>query len=81
MLFNGPLDRIIEQFCQDVNKNGWLVFRDADVNWEYVRALPSGEMVSTAGTHLGHNKPDKKGNKYIINLCAVAGKPVFDDDL
>jgi hypothetical protein len=28
---------------------------DAEVNWEKVRILPDGEIVSLAGTHLGHN--------------------------
>eukprot|EP00967_Tisochrysis_lutea_P089910 scaffold128341_cov32-Tisochrysis_lutea.AAC.1 len=31
--------------------------------------------VSTAGTHLGHNLPDAKGNRYCINLVSVAGRP------
>jgi len=45
------------------------------VNWDYVRVLSDGEAVSTAGTHLGHNLPDGKGNRYCINLVSVAGKP------
>jgi peptide methionine sulfoxide reductase MsrB len=50
-------------------------FRDNEVNWENVRVLPDGETVSTAGTHLGHNLPDKRGNRYCINLVCVAGTP------
>ena len=34
-----------------------------------------GEAVSLAGTHLGHNLPDRKGNRYCINLVSVAGTP------
>ena len=34
-----------------------------------------GEAVSMQGTHLGHNLPDRKGNRYCINLCSVAGNP------
>ena len=37
--------------------------------------LPDGETVSTAGTHLGHNIPDQRGNRYCINLCSVAHQP------
>jgi peptide methionine sulfoxide reductase MsrB len=37
--------------------------------------LPNGEAVSTAGTHLGHNLPDRTGNRYCINLVCVAGRP------
>jgi len=32
--------------------------------------------VSVDGTHLGHNLPDKFGNRYCINLVSVAGNPV-----
>ena len=45
------------------------------VNWDYVRVLPDGECVSVDGTHLGHNLPDAKGNRYCINLVSVAGNP------
>jgi len=43
------------------------------VVWENMRCLPKGEAVSLEGTHLGHNLPDKKGNRYCINLVSVAG--------
>ncbi len=36
--------------------------------------LPDGEAVSVAGTHLGHNLPDGKGNRYCINLVSVAAE-------
>ena len=37
--------------------------------------LPNGECISTAGTHLGHNLPDRSGNRYCINLVSIAGRP------
>ena len=41
-----------------------------------MRVLKStGEAVSATGTHLGHNLPDAKGNRYCINLVSVAGLP------
>ena len=46
--------------------------------WENVRCLENGEAVSLTGTHLGHNLPDGKGNRYCINLVCVAGKPAAD---
>ena len=49
--------------------------RDEEVNWDYVRCLPNGECISVTGTHLGHNLPDGKGNRYCINLVSVAGLP------
>ena len=45
------------------------------VVWENVRCLKNGEAVSVDGTHLGHNLPDSKGNRYCINLVSVAGLP------
>ena len=37
------------------------------VIWDNVRAIRGGEMVSLAGTHLGHNLPDWQGNR--LQLC------------
>jgi peptide methionine sulfoxide reductase MsrB len=44
--------------------------------WENMRVLENGESVSVDGTHLGHNLPDRGGNRYCINLVCVAGEPV-----
>ena len=41
--------------------------------------LPDGEAVSIDGTHLGHNLPDGKGNRYCINLVSVAGRPAMGE--
>ena len=38
-----------------------------------VRVLSDGETVSVNGTHLGHNLPDSRGNRYCINILCVAG--------
>jgi hypothetical protein len=38
-------------------------FRDAEVVWDNMRVLPNGEAVSVDGTHLGHNLPDRSGNR------------------
>lgn len=45
------------------------------VHWENVRTLKDNEVVSLSGSHLGHNLPDRKGNRYCINLVSVAGNP------
>jgi len=74
LLFRGPRDRTVEEFLSESRSHGWPSFRDAEVNWEYVRVLPGGETVSVDGTHLvGHNLPDGKGNRYCINLVCIAG--------
>lgn len=56
--------RSFEDFKRESQIHGWPSFRDDEVVWENVRVLPDGETVSTSGTHLGHNLPDRKGNRY-----------------
>lgn len=75
-LFIAPVGRTTESFFEESNYHGWPSFRDEEVVWENVRILKnSGETVSTGGTHLGHNLPDKKGNRYCINLVSISGNP------
>ena len=76
-LFVAPLGRTMAEFLAESETHGWPSFRDQEVVWENMRVLKStGEAVSADGTHLGHNLPDAKGNRYCINLVCVAGKPV-----
>eukprot|EP00640_Fibrocapsa_japonica_P007034 CAMPEP_0113944916 /NCGR_PEP_ID=MMETSP1339-20121228/37780_1 /TAXON_ID=94617 /ORGANISM="Fibrocapsa japonica" /LENGTH=162 /DNA_ID=CAMNT_0000950279 /DNA_START=30 /DNA_END=515 /DNA_ORIENTATION=- /assembly_acc=CAM_ASM_000762 len=74
-LFVAPRGRTFDDFVQESKAHGWPSFRDEEVNAEFVRVLSNGEAVSIDGTHLGHNLPDRKGNRYCINLCCVAGRP------
>ena len=75
-LFHAPRGRTFDEFLAESQNHGWPSFRDEEVNWDHVRCLPDGEAVSLDGTHLGHNLPDRKGNRYCINLVSVAGKPM-----
>jgi peptide methionine sulfoxide reductase MsrB len=75
-LFHAPHGRTWEDFVLESKNHGWPSFRDDETVWENVRCLKNGETVSVDGTHLGHNLPDKKGNRYCINLVCVAGQPV-----
>jgi len=76
-LFVAPVGRSKEEFLRESEYHGWPSFRDSEVVWENVRVLRnSGETVSVDGTHLGHNIPDKRGNRYCINLVSVAGNPL-----
>ena len=75
LLFTAPVGRSMSDFLKESQSHGWPSFRDEEVNWEYVRCLQNGECISTTGTHLGHNLPDSKGNRYCINLVSVAGEP------
>jgi len=73
-LFVAPIGRSQEEFLSESSKHGWPSFRDSEVVWDNVKLLKNnGEMVSVDGTHLGHNLPDKVGNRYCINLVSIAG--------
>ena len=75
-LFIAPRNRTTAEFVEESRKHGWPSFRDEEVVWENMRCVGNGEAVSLDGTHLGHNLPDKKGNRYCINLVSVAGNPL-----
>ena len=74
-LFVAPVGRSFEEFARESDSHGWPSFRDQEVVWENMRILPDGESVSVDGTHLGHNIPDRAGNRYCINLVSIAGRP------
>lgn len=74
-LFIAPRGRTFDEFLVESRRHGWPSFRDDEVVWDNVRVLEDGESVSVDGTHLGHNLPDSKGNRYCINLVSVAGQP------
>jgi peptide methionine sulfoxide reductase MsrB len=75
-LFHVPgVSRTWDEFITESKEHGWPSFRDDETNWDNVRCLRSnGEAVSLEGTHLGHNVPDQKGNRYCVNLVSVAGR-------
>jgi len=70
----------MEEFLKESSAHGWPSFRYDEVDWDHVRCLSNGEVVSLDGTHLGHNLPDKKGSRFCINLVSVAGRPVGATD-
>jgi peptide methionine sulfoxide reductase MsrB len=70
----------MEEYLVESGSHGWPSFRDEEVNWENVRCVPGGESVSITGTHLGHNIPDKSGNRYCINLVCIAGQPAEGEE-
>ena len=77
-LFVAPVGRSAQQLLAESESHGWPSFRDSEVVWDNVRILPNGETVSVWGTHLGHNLPDSKGNRYCINLVSIAGRPAAE---
>lgn len=48
-LYKAPVGRSWEEFVVESRRHGWPSFRDAEVNWEYVRVLKNGETVSVDG--------------------------------
>lgn len=66
LLFTAPRGRSMSEFIQESLAHGWPSFRDSEVNWEEVRCLKNGEAISLTGTHLGHNLPDRLGNRYVV---------------
>ena len=77
-LFIAPRGRTTQDFLLESRAHGWPSFRDNEVVWDNVRCLGNGECVSVDGTHLGHNLPDSKGNRYCINIVCIAGNPKVD---
>ena len=75
-LFTAPQGRSMAEFLEESRKHGWPSFRDNEVNWDNAVVLSDGETVSNDGTHLGHNIPDYKGNRYCINLVSVSGNKI-----
>jgi len=80
-LFVAPRGRSMKDFLVESASHGWPSFRDDEVVWANVRVLRDGEAVSVDGTHLGHNLPDRAGNRYCINLVSVAGLPETKTEL
>ena len=74
-LFIAPRGRTTEEFIAESKAHGWPSFRDQEVVWDNVKCLKNGETVSDDGTHLGHDLPDRSGNRYCINLVCIAGNP------
>ena len=72
-LFVAPRGRTVDEFIAESKAHGWPSFRDEEVVWENMVVMPDGESVSADGTHLGHNLPDGKGNRYCINLVSISG--------
>lgn len=70
------IHRTFEEFLEESLEHGFLSFRDYETNWDRVRCLESGALVSTDGTRLGYHSPDGMGNKYLVNILAVCGRPI-----
>ena len=75
------IDRPIADWKQEMNDHGWPSFRPHEAISSNIKFDgPHGEMKSTCGTHLGHNIPDRQGDRYCINLVCIAGEQVEDNE-
>eukprot|EP00927_Polykrikos_kofoidii_P058457 TRINITY_DN5298_c0_g2_i1.p1 TRINITY_DN5298_c0_g2~~TRINITY_DN5298_c0_g2_i1.p1 ORF type:complete len:181 (-),score=18.13 TRINITY_DN5298_c0_g2_i1:79-621(-) len=74
-LFIAPRNRTFDAFKQESQRHGWPSFRDTELVKENIVIKTGGEVVSSCGTHLGHNLPDQSGNRYCIDLICIAGNP------
>mmetsp|Transcript_21079 Transcript_21079/g.33669 ORF Transcript_21079/g.33669 Transcript_21079/m.33669 type:complete len:163 (+) Transcript_21079:234-722(+) len=74
-LFRAPIGRSMAEFKAESEAHGWPSFRDEELVKENIVVKPGGEVVSTCGTHLGHNLPDGRGHRYCIDLLCIAGNP------
>ncbi|KAJ9454908.1 hypothetical protein DIPPA_15463 [Diplonema papillatum] len=74
-VFVAPVNRTVAEWLKESRSHGWPSFRPAEVVHQNVVHQRHGEVLSACGTHLGHNIPDRKGDRYCINLLCVAGNP------
>ena len=74
-LFKAPRGRSMAEFRAESQRHGWPSFREDELVKKNIEIKEGGEVVSKCGTHLGHNLPDGKGNRYCIDLLCIAGNP------
>jgi peptide methionine sulfoxide reductase MsrB len=73
-LFQAPKGRSYAEWKHESEHHGWPSFREEEIIFENLREVAGGEIVSTCGTHLGHNLPSgAPGPRYCINLICMAG--------
>jgi len=72
-LFVAPVGRTAQEWLAESTNHGWPSFRIEETFLENVVIAESGEVQSVCGTHLGHNIPDARGDRYCIDLVCIAG--------
>ena len=74
-LFRAPVNRTFEEFQSESIKYHWPSFRKDEIIDDNVKILPTGELVSKCGTHLGSNQPDELGDRFCTDLVCLSGHP------
>ncbi|CAJ1454973.1 unnamed protein product [Effrenium voratum] len=72
-VFRAPVGRSTTEWLKESAQHGWPSFRSQELVPENLVLGASGEVQSVCGTHLGHNLPDDKGDRYCIDLVCIAG--------
>lgn len=72
-LFVAPVGRSSEEWLAESTRHGWPSFRPAEIFAQNIVIGSDGEVQSVCGTHLGHNIPDGKGDRFCIDLVCIAG--------
>lgn len=75
-LFVAPRGRSYDEFIKEARHTGWLVFHTKEVVWKNVQVTKRGEIKSVAGTHLGQKENHSGGDRFVVNLVSIAGRPV-----
>ena len=73
-VFSPAINRTLDDWWEESLNHGWPSFRDPEVLWGNVIRKPNGEIISSCGTHLGHDIPDENGPRYCINLLCISGR-------
>jgi len=72
-VFQAPVERSTEEWLNESAEHGWPSFRSQEIVAQNLVVGSFGEVQSKCGTHLGHNLPDEKGDRFCIDLVCIAG--------
>lgn len=70
-IFQAPKGRSRADWYKEMSISGFPIFREQEIFKENVVIKDDGEILSTCGTHIGYNLPDKKGDRYTANIVCI----------
>lgn len=75
-LFKAPIGRSFEEWKNECERNGELLFDEKEAICDNLRVLQSGELVSICGTRLGEYIASSSGDYYSVNIACLSGLPI-----
>jgi len=75
-LFNAPIGRTFEEWKDECEMSGELLFHEKEAICDNLRVLKSGELVSICGTRLGEYIASSSGDYYSVNIACLSGLPI-----